>query len=350
MGTTNTVRSFLLVRLSSLGDVVLSTHLPRLIRNRFPNSKIFVATSLNYSEVFAYNPYVDEVLLVDTSLSASESANIFREQVHPVFDVVVDLQNNIRSRALRKGLGKQYTTYPKHRLEKLLLVHAKKFPLRTTHVTQRYLSALEQFNVIDDGKGLELWLPNELSKQDYPPRAKSHSTFTKNVALVPGAKHPTKQWAKEQWVNLAEELYSLYQSGVVLVGGESEYALCKWIEQELSQKAIPVTNCANSTSIVSTAKNLDECSLVISNDSGVMHIAAARNIPQIAIFGSTVTHFGFAPVNKHSVVVENNVLSCRPCTHIGKASCPKGTMECLTSITPQQVLSAITQLENNKEK
>jgi heptosyltransferase-2 len=140
---------------------------------------------------------------------------------------------------------------------------------------------------------------------------------------------------------LAENLFKKNSCEIVLLGGVADKEICEKISQNASFK---ITDKSGATSVFETARELDSCNLLITNDTGVMHIAAARRIPVVAIFGSTVTEFGFAPFRVENRVVEIEKLPCRPCTHIGRAECPLGHFKCMNLITPDAVLKSAGEL------
>ncbi len=105
-------------------------------------------------------------------------------------------------------------------------------------------------------------------------------------------------------------------------------------------------NLCNENDVMQTAANMMMCNVVYCNDSGLMHLATAVNIPVIAFFGSTVKEFGFFPYKSKSLVLESNRLLCRPCTHIGKKSCPQKHFSCMLNITPEEAFNSLNLVAN----
>ncbi|MBL7974251.1 MAG: lipopolysaccharide heptosyltransferase II [Candidatus Kapabacteria bacterium] len=337
----HSVSSILLIRLSSMGDVLLATPAVRALRNTFPHAQIDVAVAKKFAEVWKHNPHINTVVEIDTSESVLGSSEIRKQLFKTVgrYDVIVDCQRNLRSWFLRRGLAKQTLFYEKFRAEKMGMVGKKVFPERITHVVTRYYNALLPLGVQPDELGLELWLPEE-QQTEYPPSQWQILTAHAPVAFAPGARHATKRWPAEYFVQLAKKLHTTYNTSVVLVGGADDKELCKHIAKECGEF---VTDCSGASSLYQTARLLDSCSLLVTNDSGVMHIAAARQIPTVAIFGSTVQHFGFTPYKVRNTIVEQQ-LPCRPCTHIGKSECPLGHFNCMKQVLPEQVYLAVTEM------
>lgn len=151
-------------------------------------------------------------------------------------------------------------------------------------------------------------------------------------------------WLKERFAEVAVEVVQVHNAKVLLFGGSEDINRCTEIAEFVnttvgSEAAI---NLAGKLSLLETASALDFCDVVLCNDTGIMHLAAARQRNVVAIFGPTVKEFGFFPYGIHAVVVEHSDLPCRPCTHIGSAQCPKGHFRCMRDITVDQVLKAIS--------
>ncbi|MCX6140109.1 MAG: glycosyltransferase family 9 protein [Candidatus Kapabacteria bacterium] len=226
---------------------------------------------------------------------------------------------------------------PKHRLEKLALVWLKKRPAVVTSIVARYRKPLEHLPLALDTDGCEVWLPEERNAGVYL-NAKPLAGTSHRIALAPGAHHATKRWQAAKYAQLAQTLTNSYGKQIVLVGGPADVDLCSVVAEAAG---VDILRLDGSTSIESTVRALDTCQAIVTNDSGVMHMAAARQVPVVAVFGSTVKDLGFAPYAVPSTVVEHDV-SCRPCSHIGRSSCPKGHFRCMESISVEQVLEALT--------
>ena len=199
-------------------------------------------------------------------------------------------------------------------------------------VPERYASTLENFKL--DEKGPEL-ITDKL--------ANSVILDIENlVGICPGSKHFTKMWPEENYIQLGK---LLERNGytAVLFGGKDDKQICRRIVSNLTS----AINLSNDNDILQTAADMKMCEVIYCNDSGLMHTATAVNVPVIAFFGSTVREFGFAPYNSVNIILENNSLSCRPCTHIGRSSCPKKHFKCMKEIS---VELAFTQLELIKTK
>ncbi len=326
----------LLIRLSSIGDIILTTALVRMMSSQIHGSKVDFLTSNPFTEILKYNPHINRIIKYDKSLPLKEIANK-KIKLHGTYDKVIDLQNNFRSRHFRLGLSDKIFTVKKNRMNKLSLVYLKKpFLDFARPVPEIYLETVKQLGIEDDGKGLELWLAAEENQNEYPPGFKKTSN-NNSIAVAPGAHHFTKRWQAEKFLELIEKLKVELNSDIFLIGGTADKETTDFI---LKNSSVEINDYSCSESILKTAEIIDKCGLLISSDSGVMHIAAARQTPVIAIFGSTVSEFGFAPYRVKSKIIQKDI-PCRPCTHIGRSSCPKSHFKCMDLISVKDVFTTV---------
>ncbi len=326
-------KSVLIVRFSSLGDVVLTTGVIRELATQFPEIEIDVVTSKKFSEVYANSPYIRNCFEVDTSQSALKMALSRSKVFHSKYDYILDLQNSLRSKLFTFGLSSNIARVVKFRMEKLAMVQ-KKERLQLPPIPDRYRSTVQQFfPVKNDSYGLELFVSNS------PKKLNPH-----RIGIAPGAKHFTKRLPLEKWKDVID---GLLQKGfeITLLGGIEDNELCNQLKRIHPDK---INNCGGATSLRQTVEAIQECQLIISNDSSVAHIASACKVPIVSIFGSTTPGFGFLPYQTQNIVIENKELSCRPCTHIGRSTCPLGHFDCMKSIQPNNILSAVTTLIGNR--
>lgn len=325
-------KSVLIVRFSSLGDVVLTTGVIRELATQFPEIEIDVVTSKKFSEVYANSPYIRTCYEVDTSQSAVKMALNRSKLLLSKYDYVIDLQNSLRSKLFTFGLSPFIARVPKFRMEKLAMVQ-KKERLQLPPIPDRYRSTIQKFfSVHNDNGGLELFVSNS------PKKLNPH-----RIGIAPGAKHFTKRLPLEKWKDVID---GLLQKGfeITLLGGIEDNELCNQLKRIHPDK---INNCGGATSLRQTVEAIQECQLIISNDSSVAHIASACKVPIVSIFGSTTPGFGFLPYQTQNIVIENPLLECRPCSHIGRSSCPLGHFECMNSIQPTSIVDAVVQLTKN---
>lgn len=335
------MRSILIIRLSSLGDVVLATPLARQLHRTFPDAMIDVVVHDRFAEVWTHNPHIRRVWSVEPRDPDAETDAVKLSMVESVpdgaYDLIVDLQHNLRSRIIRKGLGGNVVLAPKHRLEKLALVYLKRRPNVVTPIVKRYRSTVEHLPLAFDVDGPEVWLPEERRDGAY---RTPHTALRQRVAIAPGARHATKRWPAERVAELCTGLWRDRAIMPVLVGGSDETALCDAIA---AMTDAPVERADGASTLEQTVRVLDGCDALVTNDSGVMHLASARRLPVVAVFGSTVPELGFAPYGVRHEIVQHDV-ACRPCSHIGRSACPKGHFRCMLGIDVDSVMRGLERL------
>ena len=344
------IRSILVIRLSSMGDVLLSTPLVRLLRQRFPDARIDVCVGEEWSAIYRYNPHCNTVLGYKRSFSRRElqdwkhtiAAALQSSTGSPKYDLILDLQRNRRSRQIWQGLGSTIHRIRKYRLHKLALVYLKRnLHAQTIHITERYRNTASHLGLNDDGRGLEMLLGKEVIV------AERREGGIVRIGIAPGAHHATKRWLPKRFAEaallLAERLQTHRQSvEIVLLGGRADENICREVADFLVGKMRYVLPPDNAT-LAETSQLLDSCAALLCNDTGIMHLAAARGVPLVAVFGSTVTELGFAPFRVAHRIVEAQV-ECRPCTHIGRSACPKGHFACMRNIEAVKVAEAAWEL------
>ena len=328
----------LLIRFSSAGDLILTSPFVRCCRARYPEAEIHFITSRAFAPLVEHSPYLDRIITIEPGTTLRELARQKSELIRENggdYDIVFDLHNSIRSRYFRATIGREVAVIRKPTFRKWLLVKRKINRLRPiVPIPERYLAIGAPFGIVNDGAGLDLFIGNT-----HPPLLPLADRPT--IALAPGARHATKRWPAERFAALGNQLASERNARIILLGGEAERDLAAQVARGIGGD---VLNLCGRLSLLETAAAIDCCSIVVSNDSAVAHIAAARSCPVVAIFGSTVQEFGFAPYGVPMAVVEIEGLYCRPCTTIGRSECPEGHFRCMLEITPAMVIGAVEQL------
>ncbi len=336
--TASAIKRILVIRFSSAGDIILTSPVIRSLHRTLPDWEIHVLTLNEFAPLFSFSPHVCKVHSIDRSLNAG-GLREYRNHLlaaHGKFDVVLDLHASLRSRIVRHGLGRQLLTIRKPTIRKKLLVWFGWNLLQPVRqIPLLYLDAARPLGVQDDGTGLELFAGDSVSplKPDC-----ERPTWV----LAPGARHNTKAWPPAKWGELAR---TLARSGdrVVLLGGPSEVDVCNRVMLE-SGVAHAIVNLAGSTTLLQAAVTMDVATGVVANDSALAHVAIARGRPTVVIFGSTVLDFGFGPFRGRSIVVERPDVSCRPCSAIGRESCPRGHFNCMELIDVERVHAALIEV------
>jgi lipopolysaccharide heptosyltransferase II len=326
----------LAVRFSSIGDVLLTTPLLRAIRRRYPAARLTLLTKESFVPLVSHNPNLTRVIGLTRKRSIRDLAAELRAEQ---YTHLLDLHDNLRTRLLRLLVQGNWTSYPKHRLARSILIHTKHDTYRDRRpVAERYFSAAAALQVEPDGGPPDLVLGPEAEMRVASWLKERLPGGSRPIALAPGAAHATKRWPAEHWMTLIERL-TANRSRVVLVGGEDDVALAAELE---SQAPGRVLNAAGRFGLQETAALLKSASALVSGDTGVMHMASAVGTPLIALFGPTVGQFGFFPYTDRARVLELP-LDCRPCSSKGGPRCPLGHHRCLRDLTPEQVFGALCQ-------
>ena len=313
----------LIIRFSSLGDIVLTEPISYILRKKFPEAQIDYLTK----KVFV--PLVQSFRSVD-NIYDEDNKDIFKNR----YDVVIDLHSKLKSFLYSyKIKSKKRLVYNKKHLLRLMIV--KKLTSKSIHSTlDLYLTPIKKL-IPDFDYEYPVLIPRKSEKVDKI--LKRFDEKKKILVIFPGAKHQTKIYPKDyltHFINLKKSEYN-----VVLCGGSDEVELCKNIEE----KAKGIINLTGEFSISELIYFISQADYIISNDSGPMHIAAALSKPQIAIFGSTSTALGFAPLNRKAVILEKP-LPCRPCSLHGREDCPLKHFRCMRDITYFELIKAFDKL------
>jgi heptosyltransferase-2 len=333
-------QSCLIIRLSSLGDILLTTPALRSLHKTHPQARIDVLVRSQYRELLEDNPHISGLLSPEEPLDGKALKKLTAD-LNGRYKVVIDLHTSLRSAFLRRRLGAQTVLkYQKRRLVRWFLVRLKRnFYGGASSIPLAYLEALQGIGVEDDGQGLE-WPAALARRQQFLSIAGLESEpDSQPIALCPGASFATKRWPLESWKGLAfrlvEKGYSLW-----IFGDKTDQ------EAGVDLEAIDferIRNFCGDLSIAESGAGLSFCRLAVTHDAGPAHMAAAVGIPVVSIFGSTVPQFGFEPFRIPHRIAEV-VVRCRPCSHLGFEACPEGHFRCMKDQTPDSVLSLIDDL------
>jgi heptosyltransferase-2 len=336
----------LIIRLSSVGDVVLSLPLVRALRGRYPGCQIDYCVKAEYTDLVRDNPHVSNVIEFPDRGGMSDLLRVRRMITRARYDLVVDIHDSIRSRFLSMG-AKNVTRIDKRKVARTILVKFKKDVYQryggAPGVVERYFETVRAYDVTDDGQGLELHVPPEARSSIDALLADEHVIKgAPCLGVCPSSRHATKMWPGERYAEAAAELADKFNATVLLFGGLQDRDRCELISRLIDRQkpGTQVVNLAGWTSLLETAAAMDRCKVILTNDTGLMHMAAARRINVVALFGPTVRQFGFFPPEKSSTVLERTDLSCRPCSHIGLPRCPKGHFRCMNDTTVDSVVAA----------
>ncbi|RYY12248.1 MAG: glycosyltransferase family 9 protein [Cytophagaceae bacterium] len=308
----------LVLRFSSIGDIVLTTPVVRQLKTQVPGAQVHFATKPAYRSLLEANPYVDRTHVLSGSLG-----ELVRELRAERFDFIVDLHNNLRTRLIRLQLPSvPGRAFAKLNFQKWLLVNFKVNQLPPVHIVDRYRAAAAPLGIRDDGGGLDYFIP---PSQEVEVAAALPAGFRPGlyVAVAIGAQHATKRLPVDKLIELVGKLN---KRPVVLLGGPEDESTGHIIELAFGGT---VFNACGRFSLHQSASLVQQALFVVSHDTGLMHIAAAFGKHIYSVWGNTVPQFGMYPYRTPYELLEVPGLACRPCSKIGFAKCPQGHFKCM---------------------
>lgn len=307
----------LVLRFSSIGDIVLTTPVLRCIKTQHPEHELHFATKPQFAQLLNNNPYLHKVHTLDGDLN-----DLIRQLKAEKFDLIIDLHRNIRTRLIRSALRVKTQAFDKLNWEKWLMVTFKINILPYEHIVDRYLATARSLHVQNDGRGLDFFIPPDthLSGFEIP---ESYSVYAM------GAQHNTKKLPLHKQI----ELLTHINGPVLLIGGAEDAEA----GAALAKAAGNALNLCGKLSIAQSALLMQNCARVYTHDTGMMHIAAALQKPIVSIWGNTMPEFGMSPYYGYGGVgksypLEVKELDCRPCSKIGYKQCPKGHFNCMNQL------------------
>lgn len=317
----------LIIRLSSIGDIVLTTPVIRAVKQQVPGVELHFLTKKANENVVLPNPHIDKVHVYD---SKSKKA-VFEELKAEHFDYIIDLQRNHRSRQVLRNVKVHSSTFRKLNFRKWLSVRLKLNFLPDVHIVERYFENLYEINVRNDKKGLEFYIPEDagFDEDDLP------MVFEDGfVAVVLAGQYGTKRIPAEKII----EIGSILHKPIMLLGGKDVINVGEDIVAELGDRAY--NGCGKYT-LYQSCSILKQADCVITGDTGLMHIAAAFEKPTAVLWGNTIPEFGmypYMPGNRNNFRnFEVCPLRCRPCSKLGHHKCPRKHFKCMNEIPATEV-------------
>ena len=301
----------LVVRFSSIGDIVLTTPVVRVLKKQI-NAEVHFLSFSKYANIISANPNIDKLHTIEKNIN--EIVDVLKKEK---FDLLVDLHHNIRTQLLKSKLHIPAKSFSKLNLQKWLMTTFKINMLPNTHIVDRYLDTVKHLGVSNDNLGLEFFLSDKDEVENLP---------SEYVVFAIGGRHNTKKLPNEKIISICKNT----NQRIILIGGKED--------SKNGQEIVSATNNTENTcgkySIGQSAFIIKNAKQVITHDTGMMHIAAAFQKKIYSIWGNTIPDFGMSPylANPDSKIIEVKNLSCRPCTKIGFQKCPKGHFNCMNKI------------------
>ncbi|NIA31884.1 MAG: lipopolysaccharide heptosyltransferase II [Actinobacteria bacterium] len=333
-------QKILIIRASSIGDILLATPLLRLLRRQFPSAETAIVIKKQFTDLVRTNPNINNVIVFDSTGGLKELGRIRREIKKQHFDIIIDIHQNFRSYYWRVFQKARIYSFKKYRIKRFLLVRfGWNFYKKIIPVYRRYIDSVKELGIEDDEQGLEFFPDKSVCESTMAILAEQGFQAKKpTIAIAPGASFANKRWPWDHFAAVAQKLGTEQNAKVLLLGGKDDATITQQITGKCGKQ---VTDMAGKLDLMQTACALAACQLIITNDTGLMHLANALKIKTIAIFGPTTRELGFFPDERISTVIENNNLTCRPCTHIGSDKCPKKHFRCMKDIRPEDVYNIV---------
>ncbi len=327
-------KKVLIIRFSSIGDIVLTSPVVRCIHQQW-GAEVHFLTKNKFSSIIGNNPFIKKVYTIQKKVS--EVLALLKAEK---YELIIDLHNNIRSFQVKSALSCPSRTFDKLNYKKWLMTRFKWNRLPDLHIVERYMATVEPLGIKNDQAGLDYFIP-EKEEINIPLCFKELPVQPNNpfIAFAIGAAHATKRLPIHKIIELIQKL----PLPVILLGGPDDASSGEQIKQGLQGKK--VINACGRLSLHQSASVVRQAAYVITHDTGMMHIATAFKKRIISIWGNTIPAFGMYPYlpGQEALfdIIEVDDLSCRPCSKIGYQKCPKGHFKCMNDIDLDQITDLV---------
>jgi len=322
------VIKILIIRFSSIGDIVLTTPVVRNLKQQGEDIEIHYLTKKEYAPLLNNNPYIDKLHLLDNSIS-----EIKKELKKEYFHYIIDLHKNLRTKRIKFGLPAIVFEFDKINWAKWLIVNLKINKLPNIHIVDRYMDTIKFFIDKNDNKGLDYFIDekDEVNVLSFP-----DNFSEKYIAFAIGAQHFTKKLPKEKIISICKKI----SQPIVLLGDKNDEIIAEEIKKSVGDN---IFNACGKYNLNQSASIVKQAKLLITHDTGLMHIAAALKKKIISVWGNTIPEFGMYPYfpDKNSEIVQVDNLKCRPCSKIGYKKCSKKHFKCMNDIDEEKIVKLI---------
>ncbi len=316
----------LIIRFSSIGDIVLTTPVIRCLKKQIPDCEIHFITKKSFVSLIENNKNISKIYAITDKVSEVSEA-LKKEN----YDVVIDLHHNLRSAQVKRATGAKAYSFNKLNIEKWLLVNLKINKLPPVHIVDRYFETVKHLNVTNDKLGLDYFIP----AKDVVDIVSVFQLIIKGYhALVVGGSYYTKQIP----IDKLREICLSSDKPLIVLGGKEDVDTGEQLEKIFKDK---VFSACGKFNINQSASIIEQADKVITSDTGLMHIASAFKKDVYSLWGNTIPEFGMYPYlpGKNSKILEVKNLSCRPCSKLGYNKCPKGHFKCMKEINVKEIFS-----------
>lgn len=327
------ILKILFIRFSSIGDIVLTTPVIRNAKQQFNggNVEIHYLSKEKYSIILNTNPYIDVLHLIKDKVNP-----IIESLKNENFDYIFDLHNNLRTAQVKRALKGIDFTFKKYNIQKWILVNLKINRMPNMHLVDRYMETTRSFGIVNDGKGLDYFIPEKdfINVNESP--IAIHKAY---IAFAIGGQHIGKKLPNHKIISICNKL----NKPIILLGDIEDKINGDVIANESTQL---IFNAAGRYNLNQSASMIKQAVAVITHDTGLMHIAAALKKPIISIWGATVPAFGmypYMPVQGSRWIEPNS--GGRPYSKLGNTQWYKSPYKGMETIDIDQVINAIAKCE-----
>ena len=323
------MKKILLIRFNSIGDIVLTSPVVRFLSRE--GYELHYVLKKTYKELVVHNPGIHKCWFLEDDLDS-----LIQELKEEEFDLVVDLHNTIRSKYLRRALKRPSRVLKKHRVKDWLMVNFGLFRQQKKHMSLRFMELVQDMINTKDPINTEFHFPDERQENSYLDVNESYVCIAVATAF----------YTKTIPVDILHDLIQKIDRKIVLLGGPADQQIAESLVEMNAEK--PVLNLVGKIDIIDSASILEDAAVLITGDTGLMHIAAALGTPTVSIFASTHPILGFTPFygsrEVEHYIIQNDELSCRPCTKQGRNSCPKSHFKCMNGLSVDEIYSKVERL------
>ena len=321
------IKRVLVIRFNSIGDLILCSPVIRQLNKS--GYEVDFLVKENYKYIVKDNPCISKLITYQGNFW--ECLKILRSRR---YDHIIDLHNNLRSRLFTAALLKPVSRFQKKPLEDFLLTRFSNFRTQRKHVVFRFLETLKPLiSEIPESPKLEYH-----GLGDLPVGFELPDDY---VAVSIASAFATKDIPEDHLLKVFNSLPHQF----VLLGSMKDLPLADRLIAQASN-----ANVFSAVSILNlhqTASVIEKASVLLTGDSGLMHMASALGTATVSVFGSTHPILGYTAFHKPEIqdsIIQNNVLNCRPCTKQGRNGCPKGHFKCMRDISVEELLAKVEQM------
>lgn len=328
-----------------MGDIVLTSPVTRQLSRICPGAEIDFLTRAEYAPLVRALAGLRAVECFEPGTGLWRLITRLRERR---YDLVIDLHGNLRSRLIAAAvIAGRVLRYDKRRLSRMAIVRRRRRSRSVPHTVDRYLEVLDKFDAAAASHRENAHTAGEKRLPQLKVDARAVATVEERLAkagigpevpvlgVAAGASHGPKRWPPERFARVAEHMARTRDMRILLLGSEEDRPVAGEVARVLGRQAVDWTG---ATDLALLPAAVQRCALLVSNDSGPMHVATAVGTPVIGVFGATHPRLGFAPLGPADAAVTLD-LPCSPCSLHGNRACRFGTHACMEELDPRRVIA-----------